>query len=130
MSHSIYHLVKFYEVEITVVLTFERSQQIAIVSFKQCLFTKHTIQEKKTWKSMCCKSRMIIKSRNKNTFIEKYQSNFSLNTPENYIPEMLTNKLLIRNMLFKLCVVFRSLFVMCLGADFFGFILFRVYSVS
>lgn len=40
---------------------------------------------------MCCKSRMIIKSRNKNTFIEKYQSNFSLNTPENYIPEMLTN---------------------------------------
>lgn len=91
MSHSIYHLVKFYEVEITVVLTFERSQQIAIVSFKQCLFTKHTIQKKKTWKSMCCKSRMIIKSRNKNTFIEKYQSNFSLNTPENYIPEMLTN---------------------------------------
>lgn len=47
MSHSIYHLVKFYEVEITVVLTFERSQQIAIVSFKQCLFTKHTIQKKK-----------------------------------------------------------------------------------
>lgn len=40
---------------------------------------------------MCCKSRMIIKSRNKNMFIEKYQSNFSLNTPENYIPEMLTN---------------------------------------
>lgn len=53
MSHSIYHLVKFYEVEITVVLTFERSQQIAIVSFKQCLFTKHTIQKKKKHGSPC-----------------------------------------------------------------------------